>query len=188
MTIQTQKGFTLIELLTTVTVVGVLLGIGVPGLAEMMATNRIAGQTNEFVTVLNVARSEAVKYGSQVVVQRESSTDGTWEAGWRVYVDRDEDETFDDDGDATACELTEDCLIQRRTDALAGATTLRTTAGNYYSQYIIFDALGAASGNSTSGSPSFRLCRNDSNTAKSRTVTVSTTGRISLTTGTTACP
>jgi type IV fimbrial biogenesis protein FimT len=75
---QTQRGFTLIELLTTVTVMGVLLGIGVPGLGELMTTNRIASQTNEFVSTLNLARSEAVKYSTQVVVRRESTTAGAW--------------------------------------------------------------------------------------------------------------
>jgi type IV fimbrial biogenesis protein FimT len=183
-----QQGFTLIELLATVTVAGVLLGIAVPGLGELMTTNRIASQTNEFVSTLNLARSEAVKYSTQVVIRRESATAGTWEAGWDVFVDRDEDETFDDDGDATPCETSEDCRIQRRTDALPGGTTLRTGAADTYATYIAFDALGAATGSAAAGTQDFRLCRKDANTGKSRTLTLSTTGRLSLATGASACP
>jgi hypothetical protein len=105
-----------------------------------------------------------------------------------VFVDRDEDETFDDDGDATPCELTEDCRIQRRSDSLPGGTTLRTGATDTYATYIAFDALGAASGSAAAGTQEFRMCRRDASTSKSRTLSLSTTGRLSLTTGASACP
>lgn len=61
MSARKQSGFTLLELLVTLTVAGVILGIGVPSLMEFQRNNAIAGASNEFVTSMLAARAEAVK-------------------------------------------------------------------------------------------------------------------------------
>jgi type IV fimbrial biogenesis protein FimT len=85
-------GFTLIELIVTVALAAILLTIGVPSFQEMMRNNRAATHTNEMLTALNFARSEAVKRGRDVLLC--PSTDpanwcvGTdWSGGWIVFAD-----------------------------------------------------------------------------------------------------
>ncbi len=62
------RGFTLLELMVTVAVVAILATVGVPGFQELIQNNRVTTQTNELVTALNFARTEAVKRGRNVQV------------------------------------------------------------------------------------------------------------------------
>ncbi len=55
------RGFTIVELMTVLVVAGVLLTIAVPSFTDLMAKRRFEGQTNEFVTDLHYAKSEAVQ-------------------------------------------------------------------------------------------------------------------------------
>lgn len=55
-----QKGFTLVELLTTVAIIGISLGIGVPNLQNMMQDNHQVNAMNEFGSYVSFARNEAV--------------------------------------------------------------------------------------------------------------------------------
>ncbi len=87
-------GFTLIELIITVTVAAVLLGLAVPSFQTMMQNNRLVSQANEFITTLNLARSEAVKRGTRVTVCASSGGTacdgggtGIWTTGWIVFTD-----------------------------------------------------------------------------------------------------
>jgi prepilin-type N-terminal cleavage/methylation domain-containing protein len=61
MTIRTASGFTLWELLIALVVAGVVLGIGVPNFTQFQRNNAMAAATNELVTGLLAARSEAIK-------------------------------------------------------------------------------------------------------------------------------
>ena len=62
------RGFTLIELMITVAMLAVLLGIAAPSFARMLASNRMATQTNDFIAALNLARMEAVRRGQSVSI------------------------------------------------------------------------------------------------------------------------
>jgi type IV fimbrial biogenesis protein FimT len=85
-------GFTLIELLVTLTVAGILFGIGVPAYRTFVQNDRDAGQVNSLVLSLNYARSEAVKRASANGVTFCPSVDGVncdlapgpWTEGWIV--------------------------------------------------------------------------------------------------------
>jgi len=179
-----EQGFTIVELMTTVLVLSLILTLGVPSFAEIATQNRVTAQTNDFITTLNLARSEAVKRGGQVTVLR---TGANWEQGWSVFFDANEDEAFNDDGDGIQCEANEDCRVLTKTDALAGGSTLRVPGGGAYANYIRFDAIGVVSG-STTGSLDLRLCPSDAQTSKARTIRLDTVGRVRLTQGATACP
>lgn len=63
-----QKGFTLIELMITLLVAAIVLGIGVPNFQQFLATNRMATATNDVVTALHAARSQAVKRRANVTI------------------------------------------------------------------------------------------------------------------------
>lgn len=97
-----QSGFTLLELLTTLAVVGILLAVGVPTFASIIRNNRITAATNELVTSLTYARSEAMKRGEVVTTcpsEDESDCAGSddWSTGWIVFVDQNLDGARDED-------------------------------------------------------------------------------------------
>jgi type IV fimbrial biogenesis protein FimT len=85
-------GFTLVELMITIVVMAIVLGLGVPSFMDTVRNNRIASASNEFVTSLTMARSEALKRGINVsVCVRDgdicSTTSTDWSAGWIVFTD-----------------------------------------------------------------------------------------------------
>ena len=86
-----RRGFTLLELLITLAIAGIVLAIGVPALREMLWQNRLTAHTNEFLTALAFARSEAIKRGRRVTLCKSSdgancSDDGGYEQGWIVFI------------------------------------------------------------------------------------------------------
>jgi type IV fimbrial biogenesis protein FimT len=182
------SGFTLIELIVTVSIAGILMAVAIPSFVEAIKSNRLTTQANEFMAALNLARSEAIKRGVQVTVQRKGSTSGVWEEGWRVFVDSDENETFDDDDDTDLCEAnadgspSEDCLLKTY-PALTGAT-LRT-GNSTYKDYAAYSASGL-SRNGTG--ETFRLCQG-TDTSLSREIILISTGRARISVGTAdSCP
>ncbi len=85
------RGFTLIELMMTLAVAAILITVAIPGFSTIIRDNRLVAGTNQLVTALAVARSEAVKRGSSVSVcasNNGSSCTGTnWNQGWVVFAD-----------------------------------------------------------------------------------------------------
>lgn len=88
-----KRGFTLIELMVTIAVLAILLTVAVPNFQMFVMNNRMASQTNDLITALSLARSEAVKRAANVTVC--ASSDGatcpaasasttSWAPGWLV--------------------------------------------------------------------------------------------------------
>ena len=172
-----KSGFTLIELMITVAIAALVALIGIPSFTSSIRSNRLTTNTNDFVTALSFARSEAIKRGEQIVVRK---TGSEWENGWQVFVDIDRDSpasdanTFNDDGDGTLCEAAEDCLL-RVYAALPGSFTLR--GNNNFTNYVRFTPAGLSN---TMGS--FVVCDNsDGNNAPeastSKLIVVNAVGR-----------
>ena len=91
-----QKGFTLIELMTTVAIIGISLGIGVPNLQNLMQDNHQVNAINEFSSYVSFARNEAVVRNTTVKLcvanadQSACSTDETnWANGYLVIAESD---------------------------------------------------------------------------------------------------
>jgi type IV fimbrial biogenesis protein FimT len=180
-----QRGFTLVELMVTLTVVGVLLAIGIPSFAKLIANNRIATQTNEFVSALNLARSEAVRRSQGVSIR---SKDGSIEfaTGWLIFNDPNRT------GNAPAA-----ADVLRQSSSLAGKTTLkrvditvtggvRTYANAASSKvFVVFNSRG---GNDAGTPAYFRVCDSGDSTIGGRILQVSTVGKISLDSSTATCP
>lgn len=94
------SGFTLIELLVTMLLMGILLSIGVPSILNMLKENRLSAAAYAMVSDMNLARSEAVRTGSRVVLCHAASSGGNqcrstttasdWQStGWVIGVDDD---------------------------------------------------------------------------------------------------
>ncbi len=108
------SGFTLIELMITLFIVSILLTVGVPSLRTFMQGNQLIAATNELVSALHVARSEAIKLNTRVSICESSngtscSATGDWSNGWIVFVDA--DGGLDNTG-APCTSLNTDCLLR----------------------------------------------------------------------------
>lgn len=71
------SGFTLMELMVTIAVASVLLAIAVPSFNQLIVTNRLTAQANEFVAAINFARSEAIKRNTSTLFCRAASATAT---------------------------------------------------------------------------------------------------------------
>ena len=121
-----QNGFTIIELMVTITVLGVLLGIGVPAFSNLIRNNRLATQANAIVGALNYARGEAATRGLPITVCAASNATQTacsnnaadWANGWLVFTDR--------TGTPGVVDGTD--VVLQTGSGLAGGFSLNTTA------------------------------------------------------------
>ena len=75
------KGFTLVELMITLAIAAILMALAVPSFNSTIKNSRISTQSNELITSLNYARSEAIRRGADVTVGR---ADVNWENGWVI--------------------------------------------------------------------------------------------------------
>ena len=173
------KGFTLIELMITIALAAIILSLAGPGFQELVRRNQVRAITDDFYTVFNTARSEAVKRNSQVVLCASSagvSCDGaTWDSGWLMFIDD------DGNGDVNGAEP-----IVQVGSALPANYTLR--AGAPYSTAITLNPDGSVNG--ISGT--FRICSPEADavadTDESRSITFLSYGGPRLQKGAAVCP
>ena len=84
-------GFSLIELMVTIAMVAILLAVALPSFQGSLRSNRVTTATNEFLTSVSLARSEAIRSPGGAAIC--SSTDGdecdgiSWNDGWIVWID-----------------------------------------------------------------------------------------------------
>lgn len=93
---KSQQGVTLIELLVAMSILTILLAVGVPSFSQFTANSRLEGYANTLFSHMSLARSEAVKRNTRVVVCKSSdnstcANSGDWSQGWIVFVDLDND-------------------------------------------------------------------------------------------------
>lgn len=75
--INRSSGFSLIELMVTIVVAGIILSIAIPSFRNLILSNELTTTTNDWVSAVNTARSEAIKRGaSAVVCGDEQKSDG----------------------------------------------------------------------------------------------------------------
>ncbi len=87
------KGFTLVELMITIAVLAVLTAIAFPSFMGTIRSNRVATATNELLSTIALARTEAVRSrqrGSICATTNGTACDGgSWNSGWLVWIDVD---------------------------------------------------------------------------------------------------
>lgn len=172
----------MVELMITLVVIAILAALAAPSFVDLIRTNRLASQTNLFMTALSLARSEAVKRNTNVVVCKRSGTacddNANWEDGWIVFADMDNDVTVD------AGETI------RLFEELDTGYTLRV--GNIYTNWLRYMPKGDVRGSGGLGGETFRLCASDALAAndpdRSRSLNINFSGRVSIEEGTTECP
>ncbi len=75
----------MIELVVTLLVAGVLIAVAVPGFATTIRQNRLVSDATQFVTMFNLARSEAIKRGVVVSVHAVAgNSSNEWGGGWEI--------------------------------------------------------------------------------------------------------
>ena len=181
------RGFTLIELMVTLTVLAIVLSLAAPSFASLLASNRMATQTNELIGALNLARSEAVRRSQPVTLL---AANANYSKGWKVFPDA--------NGNGAAASATDpaDGLPIRENSAFGGTVTLKrqTCTGSpcTYADsteaditYLVFNERGGISAISTPAY--FKVCDPSRTSIKGRLLQVNLVGKISLVSTDLAC-
>jgi len=133
-----KAGFTVIEFAITLLLVATGLALAIPSLQNLVANNQVTAATNTIVSGLNLARSNAITSGENITICP-VGTDGScsassWENGWIVFNDADDDSIADSaeivrvvnlDGDLDASGF-DDMIVFRAdgTTSLGGEVTI----------------------------------------------------------------
>jgi type IV fimbrial biogenesis protein FimT len=165
--LSTFKGFTLIELITVLSIAAIFLAAAVPGYYNIIQNNKVVTNTNKLASSLNLARMEAIKRGYKVSVcpaanasLNSCGSSAQWPLGWIVFTDADNNNAIDSSND-----------MLNISQAVPAGTSV-TSANNIVS----YDSTGFLLNGSTSISVTASGCKGKN----SRTINVSTSGRLSV--------
>lgn len=90
-----ELGFTTIELLVVVGLVAILAGLAAPSFTDLFRRFRVDSAREEFASSVLLARAEAIRLGSPMVIRRLTgcgtalANNQDWSCGWRVFADAD---------------------------------------------------------------------------------------------------
>jgi type IV fimbrial biogenesis protein FimT len=85
-----QRGFTLVELMISISIMGLITVLAVPGFTRFLQSWKLQGDANHFATVLRTARAAAVTKNTSVVF-----TFDTDAQTFEYFEDNDRDGTLD---------------------------------------------------------------------------------------------
>jgi type IV fimbrial biogenesis protein FimT len=114
------RGFTMVELMVTLVVLAILMAVAAPNLVTFINNSRLRSTHGELTSALTLARSEATKRGTSVVVEALAPTAGAeFSGGWRVFEDTNGNGIFDEP----------EAKVVRRYPALSGNQRFGTEGG-----------------------------------------------------------
>jgi type IV fimbrial biogenesis protein FimT len=161
-------GLTMIELLVTVAILAILGSLAAPSFTTLIDKYRILSASTNLTSDLNLARVEAIKRNSRVLVCISNSTNSgcaagnNWGAGWLICVDADYDNTCDVVA-STSPNYPNPFVIR---SAVSSGLTLTATAGA--TNIVRFNPNGTAVASTLSLT----------GTSHSRTIAITLTGNI----------
>jgi type IV fimbrial biogenesis protein FimT len=164
-------GFTLVELMIAIAVLAILVNLALPSFRELSIAKNVTESTNQLVTDLNLARSEAVRRGAVVKVScKASNCSSSWSGGWTVT----------DSANKVLSNF-------EGVNANAGyAVGTNSAGGTGTAAAIAFSQLGNLAGNVSEFD--LYICRPDSDSRKSTRITVLAAGVIKASKDTTTGP
>ncbi|MBS0287752.1 MAG: GspH/FimT family pseudopilin [Proteobacteria bacterium] len=88
---RSKHGFTLIELMVTISILAIVMLLAIPDFTSTIKRNTISNMSNDLITSLNYARSEAIKRGVSVSVCATQDANygacgSSWNLGWLIFV------------------------------------------------------------------------------------------------------
>lgn len=157
-----QRGFNLFELLTAIAILGIVTALAVPFFQSISINSSLSTQTNELVSSLRLARSEAAKQGLNVTVCSANagltacSDSADWSTGWLVV-----------DNGGTVLNVREALPATTATEMTVVGATGR----------IVFNRNGF-----TGSARTIKLCGPTNSAQRARGVIISVDGRVRLAT------
>ncbi len=129
-----ERGFTLVELVMVLAVMAVLVTFAVPSLRSLMDSSKLTAASNSLLSSMHLARSEAIKRGTRVVLCKTAdgvvcAERGGWEQGWMVFHD------INNNGERDGNEV-----VIQRIEPLAAS--LRLTGNSTVARYVSFISTG----------------------------------------------
>lgn len=144
------RGFTLIELMVTILIAAILMTIAAPSFREYQRNSELTSLTNTLLAAVNSARGEAMKYSTYAMVVPGAGAD--WNTGWRVFVDKNMNKTYD---------VNQDVLLLEQAAPPVYISIAGTGSAAGSSPSIIFNASGYAGVGSTFSNVTINIKRND---------------------------
>lgn len=113
-----ESGFSIPELMIVIAIMGIVMGIAIPGLRDLMAGEKVKSASFDLITAAMYARSEAGKRGNSVLIKAASSNNLA--TGWCVIF-----------GTAANCDLATPAAETMRVQQAYSTVTFtwKTTAG-----------------------------------------------------------
>jgi type IV fimbrial biogenesis protein FimT len=130
-----KSGFTLIEMLGVLAVTALLASMAAPSMTDAIDSVKLSAASNDLLSGLHLARSEAIKRNSPVVLCKSAdgvscASTGGWEQGWIV---------FHDANNNSLREPSETIILRE----LPLSASLRLTGNQHVARYVSFAPSGA---------------------------------------------
>ncbi len=175
--LKNQKAFSLVELLITVCVLAILIALALPRFNTQILNNRSVALGEDFITVFNLARYEAVRRAARVTVCASSDSatcTGSWTDGYIVFVD---EATSDD---AASPVLGSTPIIIKSVGKAPSGAIVSVQNGGVDVSFVRYTALGSLGRIANSSNPIQISSRMDGCTAvgKARQITIGLAGLI----------